>query len=213
MPATATAVELRTFIYIDVLQPQLAAFNATVSQGYLPRAQQCSLYVEVSPGIAINTVTDAAIKRSGAQPGMLIVERSYGLLELHSFNQSEVRAAGEAVLQKLGCREEDRLAPRVISSEVITGISDYQAMMLNPNRHGNSILVNESLYVLECHPAGYAALAANEAEKAATVNLMEVTAFGAFGRLSLAGAESEIQSAAQAVVRALGQVTGRANKG
>lgn len=213
MPAVGTAVELRSFIYVDVLQPQLAAFNATVAQGYLPKESQASLYVEVAPGIAINTVTDAAIKRTGAQPGLLIVERSYGLLELHSFDQAEIRAAGEAILETLGCTMEDRLAPRVVSCEVITGISDYQAMMLNQTRHGDSILAGQSLFVLECHPAGYAAFAANEAEKAATVHLMEVTAFGAFGRLFMAGSEAEIQSAAQAAVRALGQISGRPNAG
>src|SRR5437762_12947845 len=108
-------MELRTFTFIDVLQPQLAAFLQTVASGFLPLEGQAALFIEIAPGIAINTITDAALKHTRVIPGMQIVERAYGLLELHSFDQGEVRSAGEAVLGKLGVAEGDRLQPRILS--------------------------------------------------------------------------------------------------
>lgn len=204
-------IEIRTFTYIDVLQPQLAAFIATVCQGYFPLEEQAALLVEVAPGIAINRITDRAMKKANVFPGMQVVERSYGLLELHAYDQGELRAAGEAILEHTNQVETDRLAPRIVSSEVITGLDGYQAMILNRMRHGQFILKGETLYVLEVHPAGYAAIAANEAEKAASINLLEMRAFGAFGRLYLGGKESEIEEAVKAVETALNSIKGREN--
>ena len=43
--------DLRSYIFLDSLQPQVASFFATVSQGFLPIAGQASLFVEISPGI------------------------------------------------------------------------------------------------------------------------------------------------------------------
>jgi hypothetical protein len=201
-------VQLRTFTYLDVLQPQLAGFFQTVSSGFQPLAGQASLIVEVAPGIAINSLTDAALKRTRVMPGMQIVERSYGMVELHHFDQGDVRAAGEAILERAGTRLEDRIAPQIISREIIHGIDGHQAMLVNRMRHGQLLLETETLYVLETAPAGYAALAANEAEKAARINLLEVISFGAFGRLYLGGSEEEIQQAAEAAERALRSVRG-----
>jgi hypothetical protein len=207
-------VQLRTFTYLDVLQPQLTGFFQTVAAGFQPLSGQCSLLVEVAPGISINALTDVALKRAKVYPGMQIVERAYGLLELHSYDQGDVRAAGEAILEKLGMSESDRLAPEIVSREIIRGIDGHQAMIVNRMRHGQLLLETESLYVLETHPAGYAALAANEAEKAANINLLEVISFGAFGRLYLGGSEEEINEAAAAAERALAAVQGRkASKG
>lgn len=205
-------MEIRTFTYIDVLQPQVAAFISTVSEGYFPLEAQASLFVEVAPGIAINRITDRAMKSARVYPGMQIVERSFGLLELHAFDQGEIRAAGTAVLDYLGLKETDRLKPKILSSEIITGIDGYQAMLINRMRHGQFILTGETLYILEVHPAGYAAIAANEAEKAASINLLEMRAFGAFGRLFLGGKEEEIHQAAKRLEAALQGIPGRENK-
>jgi ethanolamine utilization microcompartment shell protein EutS len=202
-------VELRTFCYLDVLQPQLASFLATVSQGYMPVAGQASLFIEIAPGIQINRITDIALKATGVEPGMQIVERAFGALEIHSHDQGAIRAAGQAVLAYLEAREEDRHKPKVISSEIITGVSDYQTMLVNRMRHGDMILGGESLYIMETLPAGYALLAANEAEKAAPIKLLEVRAFGAFGRLYLGGGESAIQEAAKAAVAVLESTRGK----
>jgi hypothetical protein len=205
-------MDLRTFTYIDILQPQLTAFLQTVAAGFLPLEGQAALFVEIAPGIAINTLTDVAIKQTGAIPGMQIVERAFGLLELHHFDQGVIRAAGDAVLGHLGVTANDRLRPKIVSAEVITGLDGHQTMLINRMRHGDMIVGQETLYVLEVHPAGYAAIAANEAEKASPVKLLEVITFGAFGRLYLGGREAEIQEAARAVERVLADINGRENK-
>lgn len=207
------SVELRTFTFIDVLQSQLASFLATVSQGYLPVEGQAALYVEIAPGIAINTLTDVALKQTAVTPGMQIVERAYGILEVHDFDQGEVRAAGRAILGVLGCSEEERLAPRTLTDEMITGMDPYHTMLINRMRHGNMIDKGETLYTLEVHPAGYALFAANEAEKAARINVLEVRAFGAFGRVFLGGSEAEIRKASAAAKEALQALKGRENVG
>src|SRR5256885_3631567 len=139
------AVELRTFTFIDVLQPQLASFIATVAQGYLPVEGQAALYVEIAPGIEINKLTDLALKQTRVTPGMQIVERAYGILELHEFDQGEVRAAGRAILSGAGLKEQDRLRPRVLTNEMITGTSPYHTMLINRMRHGTMINKGETL--------------------------------------------------------------------
>jgi hypothetical protein len=206
-------MELRTFTYIDILQPQLTGFLQTVSQGFMPLEGQASLFLEIAPGIAINQLTDAALKATRVQPGMQIVERAYGLLELHDFDQGEVRSAGKAILDRMGVAEADRLRPRVLNAQTITGLDGHQAQLINRMRHGEMIVQGQTLFTLEVHPAGYAAIAANEAEKAAEVNLLEVVTFGAFGRLWLGGYEAEIEEAAKRIARTLEAIPGRENKG
>jgi ethanolamine utilization microcompartment shell protein EutS len=206
-------MELRTFTYIDILQPQLTGFLQTVAQGFIPLEGQASLILEIAPGIAINQLTDAALKATRVQPGMQIVERAYGLLEVHAFDQGEVRSAGKAILDRLGVAETERLKPRIVSSQTITGIDGHQAQLINRMRHGDMITQGQTLYILEVHPAGYAAIAANEAEKAAEVHLLEVVTFGAFGRLWLGGYEAEIEEAAKRIERTLQAIPGRENKG
>jgi hypothetical protein len=205
-------MELRTYTFIDVLQPKLAGFLQTVSQGFLPLERQASLVIEVAPGIAINTVTDVALKKTRVVPGMQIVERAYGLLEIHSSDQGEVRAAGAAILAHLQLAEGDRLAPRVLSREIITGVDDHQSAMIDKMRHGDMLVGGQTLYTLEVHPAGYAAIAANEAEKRANINLLEMVAFGAVGRLWLGGSEEEIRQASDAIDAALNGIGGRSNE-
>lgn len=206
-------IELRSYTNIDILQPQTASFMATVARGFLPREQQASLVIEIAPGMEINRVMDVALKRTGVQPGMMIVERVFGMMEVHSFDQGEVRAAGEAVLETLELKEEERLAPRIQTTQIITGTDAHHSMLINRMRHGNFLLQNDALYVMEVHPAGYAFFAANEAEKAAEIEVLEVIAFGAFGRVFLGGNESSIQEAARAVENSLAAITGRKNEG
>ncbi|MDG2148719.1 MAG: hypothetical protein P8N09_04260 [Planctomycetota bacterium] len=210
--AEQRSISLRTYVYLDVLQPQLASFLATVSQGYLPIEEQASLFVEIQPGISINRLTDVALKAANVTPGMQIVERAFGVLEVHSFNQADVRAAGEAMLDYMGMTEEDRLTPRVVTSEIITGTNEYHTMLINRFRHGDQILKGQALYILETHPAGYAILAANEAEKASPIRLLEVMTFGAYGRLYLSGGDDEIKEAARAAEACLADISGRPNE-
>lgn len=205
-------IDLRSYVFLDSLQPQYAAFLGTVAQGFLPLAHDAALLVEISPGIEINRLTDVALKSTQVRPGMQIVERYYGLLEVHSAEQAETRAAGEAILDELGLTPEDRIKPRILSSQVIRRIDGHQAQLLNRTRHGQLILTGETLYVLEVEPAAYAALAANEAEKAADVNILEVRAFGSMGRVYLGGEERDIDVGWQAAVAAIEAVTGRQAK-
>ena len=207
------AINLRCFTYIDILQPQTAGFLSTVSRGYLPLEGEASLFIEVSPGMDINVVTDIALKRTSCTPGMQVVERQFGVLELHHFDQGQVRAAGEEILQALGLKVEDRLRPRVVSAQVINGVTGYHAQITNRMRHGNFLNEMETFYVMECHPAGYALLATNEAEKAANINVLETVSFGAFGRVYLGGSEEEINQAAAAAVAALESISGQDNRG
>lgn len=202
-------VDLRAYVFLDSLQPQYASFLATVAQGFLPVAGQAALFVEISPGIEINRVTDIALKSTRVTPGMQIVERLYGMLELHSDSQADARAAGEAILAALELKEQDRRKPRIVSSQVIRHVDDYQTQLINRTRHGNMILPGQTLYILECEPAAYSALAANEAEKAANINILEVRSFGSFGRLYLGGEERDIEVGYRAAMAAVEGVTGR----
>lgn len=205
-------IDLRTYTFIDIIQPQLAGFLQTVAAGYQPLESQASLFIEVSPGMSINVVTDIALKRTSVEPAFQIVERRYGMLEVHHFDQGQVRAAGDAILEYYGLTEQDRLRPKILSSEIITGIEGHLSMLINRMRHGDLILQGQTLYTMECHPAAYAAIACNEAEKASPIHVLEMRAFGAFGRLYLGGYEAEIQEAANAVETFLGGIEGRPNE-
>ncbi|HRI53505.1 MAG TPA: hypothetical protein PLW65_25345 [Pseudomonadota bacterium] len=203
------ATTLRTYTFLDALQPQLASFIGKTARGFLPVPGMASLFVEIAPGIAINRVTDVALKATRVTPALQIVERAYGLLEVHEHDQGEVRQAGAAILQHLGVSEGDRYKPKVLTNQIIRAIEPYQSQIINRNSQGMMILPGQSLFILETEPAGYVAFAANEAEKAARVFLVSVTPFGAFGRLYMAGPEAEIDAAAAAANAALDSITGK----
>ncbi len=206
------AISLRTFIVLDSLQPQLASFIGKTAKGFLPLPNMAALYVEIAPGIAVNRVTDVALKATTVAPAIQVVERAFGLLEVHDADQGAVRSAGRAILEDLGITEDQRIKPRIATNQVIRAIEPYQAQIINRDSKGMMILPGDSLFILETEPAGYAAYAANEAEKAANVKLVEVRPFGAFGRLWMSGSESEIDSARAAAIAALEGVQGIAGK-
>ena len=206
-------VELLTYAYLDRLQPQFTSFLGTIAQGYLPLTGQASLWVEIRPGMDINRLTDVALKSNDVQPGIMYVERSAGVLELHSFDQGAVMEAGAAILRSLGMQVEDRLAPRLVSNETIKNVSDFQCQLINRMRHGNMLLPGETLLTIETHPASYASLAANEAEKAARINILEVRAIGAFGRVYIGGNEADVLEAQAAVQHVLESTNGKSNAG
>jgi hypothetical protein len=203
------SIDLRAYVFLDNLQAQYAAFLGTVAQGFLPLAGDASLYVEVSPGIEINRLTDIALKATAVKPGMQIIERYFGMLEIHSPSQAEVRAAGNAILAELGMAETDRIKPRILSSQIIRRLDDHQAQLINRTRHGQMIIGGQTLYVLEMEPAAYAALAANEAEKAAHINILEVRSFGSMGRIYLGGEERDIDVGWRAAIAAIEGIDGR----
>ena len=206
-------IDLRSYVFLDSLQPQHAAFLGTVAHGFLPLAGDAALVVEISPGIEINRLPDVALKATTVRPGMQIVERYFGLLEIHSPAQAETRAAGAAILAELGLAETDRKKPKILSSQVVRRIDGHQAQLINRMRPGQMILTGQTLYVLEVEPAPYAALAANEAEKAAEINILEVRAFGSMGRLYLGGEERDIDVGWRAAVAAIEGIEGREGGG
>jgi hypothetical protein len=205
----ADELELRAYSYIDRMQPQYASFVGTVTQGDLPTEGMAALYVEMSPGNHVFRVVDVAVKATEARPGAQIVERQYGMFELHSGSQAEVLAAGEVVLAELGLTVADRLRPKIASLQVITNVSPYQSQLLNRFTRGMMLVAGQTMLVVECSPAAYINYAANEAEKSATVNLMHISSVGVFGRLWMAGTEADIMTARDAVVAALEGIDGR----
>src|SRR3989338_5154132 len=201
-------IELKTFIFLDSLQPQLATFIGTTSNGFLPTPYDASLFVEIAPGIAINRVTDQALKSTRVRPAYQIVERAFGMLEVHHKDQGEVRQAGTAILKALEADEESRQKPKLVTNQIIRSIEPDQATIINKRLSGSMVLPGESLCILETQPASYIAFAANEAEKAANIKLVEMVPFGAFGRLYFSGTESEVDSARDAAQAAIESVNG-----
>jgi hypothetical protein len=203
------AITLRAYVFLDKMQDQLAGFVGTTARGYLPVGGVAAYFIETAPGLVINRLTDIALKATSVTPGLLVVERSFGLLEVHHPDQGQVRLAGKAVLDHLGIGEEERLKPRVVSQEVIRGVEPYHAQIINKMRFGDMLIAGESLFILEVEPAGYVAFAANEALKAAGVKLIDASLFGAFGRLYMSGPEAQVDAAREAAERAIEGIAGR----
>jgi hypothetical protein len=199
---------LRCYCFIDRMQAQYSAFIGTVTQGDLPVEGMASLYVEMAPGNEVFRVVDIAVKATEAKPGAQIVEREFGMFEVHSLNQAAVKEAGRVVLERLGLKVEDRIKPKVVSTQVITHVDSYQAQLLNRFRKGSILVPGETLLVLECAPAAYINYACNEAEKKASIKIIHVSSVGRFGRMWLSGSESEINTARNAAVSALEELEG-----
>ena len=195
--------ELRSFIFIDQLQPQTLAYIATWMRGSLPRRNMAAQIIEIAPGLDIEALTDVALKSANVKAGILVVERQFGYLEFHATSPAEVRASAEAVLDSLGAAPEDATVPQVLGSKVVTRIDHQHAFLINRNKLGSMILGGESLYLLECQPASYAILACNEAEKEANIKVIDYRMIGANGRLYLSGPEAEIRAAREAAEAAL----------
>ncbi len=212
LPASA-APELRVYLQLLDLQPQFAAYlgTPTRARGYPPYAGQHALIVEVAPGLAIERVTDLALRQvPEAELGILFVERQFGVLEVHADELEHVEAAGEAILAGLGARPEDQLRPQVLFHDVIHDITDQHAVILNRVRQASMVLPGQSLLVFEMTPALFAAVAANEAEKAAPdITLVDVQMIGAAGRVYMAGSPESVETAREAIGAALAAVTGR----
>jgi hypothetical protein len=199
---------LRVYCYLDRMQPQYAAFVGTVTQGDLPTEGMASLYVEMAPGNEAFRMVDIAVKNTEAKPGAQLVEREFGMFEVHSRQQSDVQEAGAVVLDRLGLKVEDRIKPSIASMQIITNVDPYQAQLLNRFRRGSMLVPGQTLLVLECAPAAYINYACNEAEKKANINIVHVSSVGRFGRMWLSGTESEIITANEAATQAINSLEG-----
>jgi len=197
-------VKLKTYVYIDSLQPQLAEYMASVSQGFPPVPGDACLWVEVSPGMAIHRVTDVALKASQVKLTQQIVERAYGSMVIHHRDQSDVIESGRILLSHINANVNDREHCEIEWSDIIHGMTAEHAVLINrQHRGGSMILPGESMFILEAQPAGYIVYAANQAEKAANITLVDVRAVGAYGRLTISGKEGDVEEAAAAAIRAL----------
>ena len=194
--------ELRSFIFLDRLQPQTMCYLGSWIRGSLPRSNDAAIVVEVAPGLDVEPLTDVALKYANVKAGILVVERHFGYLEVHG-STDEVRAAGSAVLDALGASETDASAPEVLASKIVTMIDPQHAFLINRNKIGSMVLAGESLFVLEMQPASYAILAVNEAEKAARIKVVDYRMIGATGRVYLSGSEADVRQAADAAEHAL----------
>jgi ethanolamine utilization microcompartment shell protein EutL len=195
--------DLRSFIFVDQLQPQTLAYLATWMRGSLPRSRMAAQVIEIAPGLDIEALTDVALKSADVKAGLLVVERQFGTLEFHSRSTAEVHAAADAVLDALGAKREDAAPPKILASKIVTRVDDQHAFLMNRNRMGSMILGGDSLYLLECQSASYAMLACNEAEKEANIKLIDYRMIGPNGRLYLAGDEAEVRNARNAAESAL----------
>ncbi len=208
-----TATELRVYLPIPGLQRQFAAYlgTPTRARGYPPSEGDHALIVEVAPGLAIERVTDLALRAEPAvEPGILFVERQFGVLEVHSRDASDVERAGQAILAGLHRAPSDQLRPRLLYCDVIEDVTDQQAVIINRSRQASMILPGQSLLVCELAPALFAAVAANQAERAAPENtLVDVTMIGASGRLYIAGTTDGVGKAAAEIERLLAGIEGR----
>ena len=202
------SVSLRTYCFLDSLQPQLTAHVCSTCRGFWPVPYEAALFVEIAPGMAIHGLLDRALKSTRVHPATIVIERAFGMVMLHSEDKGEVLAAGDAILDALNHSVEDRMKPRLVTNQVIRAIEPDHAQCVNKIRYGSMITPGESLLIIESEPAAYIALAANEAEKAANVQLLECQSFGAFGRLYMAGTEAEIDAASQAANDALQSIHG-----
>jgi ethanolamine utilization microcompartment shell protein EutS len=194
--------ELRSFIFIDRLQPQTMSYLGTWIRGSLPRRDVAAQVIEIAPGLDIEPLTDVALKHAEVQAGILVVERQFGYLEIHG-PTAQVRASAAAVLEELGATAADATRPQVLASEIISMLDPQHAFLINRNKIGSMALPGESLFVMEMQPASYAILATNEAEKAAAIKVVDYRMIGATGRVYLSGREADVRQAAEAAEAAL----------
>ncbi len=204
--------QLRVYLRIEALQRQFAAYMATPTRarGYIPLEGMHSLIVEMAPALAIHRVIDLAIKTMPeVEPGLLYVERQFGLLEVHSSEQAHLDEAGRAILAGIGARPEDQLKPEILFTDVIESVTDQHAVILNRNRGGSMILPGESLVLVEMTPALFATVAANEAERVAPeLTLVDVQMIGATGRVFMSGGLTAVKRARERMIDELGAVAG-----
>ncbi|HPN29729.1 MAG TPA: hypothetical protein PKY81_02110 [bacterium] len=192
-------MDLISYIYIDKMQPQFAALTAAQADGDIPTSGMAAMWIEIQPGIEINKVLDIAVKTASVRPAVLLEEREYGIVEFHSFSQDDVLTSGNKILETYNLTSQNAKKPEVLTSQIITNISDYHAQIINRKAEGSLLIPGQSLYILEVQPACWSTIAANEAEKAIDINLIHYRYRGRYGRLHLSGTESQVLAAKNAI--------------
>ena len=202
-------ITIRALMQIDNLQPKFAAYNGATVQGSVPLSGDTVLIGEFAPGNGVFTLIDRALKASAVEATTQLVEREFGFFILRSPSNAEVSAARDAILSELGASMSDRVKPSVASTQIITSVEPYQAQLLNKWRKGALLVPGQTLGIIECAPAAYISIAANEAEKSADVDIVEVRAVGRFGRLFISGSEDSVKTAIEAATVAINGVDGQ----
>lgn len=202
-------VDLRAYGIVSRMRPRYAAYEATVADGDIPLVGMAQLFLELAPGNEIYRLADAALKATTVRPGSQVVEREFGLLALHDEDPQVVEEAGRVMLERLGLAVTDRLRPTIVSENVITNVMPFQAQLINRFRKGSLLIPYQTLLVMEVTPAAYIMLAANEAERSADIDLIDIRPVGRYGRLYLAGDESNVREATAGARRALESLAGR----
>ncbi len=203
-------ITIRALMQIDNLQPKFAAYNGATVQGSIPLSGDTVLIGELAPGNGVFGLIDRALKASAVEATTQMVEREFGFFILRSPSNAEVTMAREAILSELGATMADRIKPSITSTQIITSVEPYQAQLLNKWRKGSLLVPGQTLGIIECAPAAYISIAANEAEKAAEIDMVEIRAVGRFGRLFVSGSENSVKAAVEAATGAIEAVEGRA---
>jgi ethanolamine utilization microcompartment shell protein EutS len=205
----AEGLTIRALMQIDRLQPKFAAYNGATVQGSIPLAGDTVLIGELAPGNEVFRLIDIALKASRVEATSQIVEREFGFFILRSPYNSEISAARDAILAELGMTMKDRIKPKVESTQIITSVEPYQAQLLNKWSAGSLVVPGQTLGIIECSPAAYISIAANEAEKSAAIDIVQVRAVGRFGRLFISGSEDSVKTAVQSASDAMAEVEGK----
>lgn len=201
-----TGFQLRAYVFLDSLQPQLAQYMAKTNKVYDPREHDAALFLEIAPAMEIHAKIDQALKATGVRLGSMVTERVFGMMQVHHEDQGEVKAAGEAVLNASSLSVNDRARCEVLQNKIIRAVEQDHAIAFTGLAWGQMVLAGDSVLIMEAQPAAYLSIACNEALKAADVNLIDIRVFGATGRLIMAGTEAQIDYAAEAATKALDDV-------
>ena len=204
--------ELRTLTFIDQLQPQLAQFIAKDNRVYDPKEYDAALFIEIAPAMEIHNMIDMALKATRCHLGSVVTERQFGMMLVQHEDQGEVKEAGSAVLRETGLKEEDRAEIKILTNKIIRGVEQDHAIYFTGDGRGNMCLAGESVFILEAAPAAYLSIACNEALKAADVKLVSIKPYGATGRLTMSGSESEIDSARDAALAVLDKLNAKTDR-
>jgi ethanolamine utilization microcompartment shell protein EutL len=203
MASETAGFQLRAYVFIDSLQPQLAQYMAKTNKVYDPCELDAALFLEIAPAMEIHTKIDQALKATNVRLGSMVTERVFGMMQVHHSDQGEVRAAGEAVLDASSLKETDRAPCEILQNRIIRSVEQDHAISFTGLAWGNMVLAGDSVLIMEAQPAAYLSIACNEALKAADINLIDIRVFGATGRLIMAGSEAQIDYGAAAATTAL----------
>jgi ethanolamine utilization microcompartment shell protein EutS len=208
MASESSGFQLRAYVFLDSLQPQLAQYMAKTNKVYDPREYDAALFLEIAPAMEIHAKIDQALKATSVRLGSMVTERVFGMMQVHAADQGEVRAAGQAVLDASNLKESDRADCEILQNKIIRSVEQDHAIAFTGLAWGQMVLAGDSVLIMEAKPAAYLSIACNEALKAADIKLIDIRVFGATGRLIMAGSESEIDSGAEAATAVLEQLNG-----